>query len=126
MPKDAYHCMLLRCVADIPQEQRGKLHQLIAAKVLSPNNTAQLERDLNSLRDLWHKRTKKIDSLKLQKQLRLRLNYMERKDSWGDEEIYTRIAAAWSKRQDKKERRERSAKRKYEIHLANAEGSSSE
>jgi len=46
---------------------------------------------------------------------------MERKDSWGDEEIDTRIAAAWSKRQDEKERRERSAKRKYEIHLSEAD-----
>ena len=58
--------------------QPSTLRKLIVVAVATCGNTAQLERDMKTLRDLWHKRTKKIDSIKLGKQMRLSLNFAER------------------------------------------------
>ena len=67
--------MLLPALAECPA---STLRVLIVVAVATSGNSAQLERDMKTLRDLWGKRTKKICPVKLGKQMRLSLNYKER------------------------------------------------
>ena len=60
--------------------QPSTLRTLIVVSVATSGNSAQMERDMKALRDLWHKRTKKLCPEKLGMQMRLSLNYKERSE----------------------------------------------
>ena len=128
--------MLLPALAEC---QPSTLRTLIVVSVATSGNSAQMERDMKALRDLWHKRTKKLCPLRLGKQMRLSLNYKERSEGRAYDKRRTLrslaadIKAAWDNGerthrdgqsgQRKRERSDRGqkhseAKRRFESHLS--------
>ena len=97
MPPDANKLAFRRAwverLAEVPRENRGLLHRALVVGLLTVSNNALLERDMKALRELWRKRSKKVDSQMLAKQLRLQLNHAER----GEGRLPDRLEAAWAK-----------------------------
>ena len=56
----------------------SKLRTLIVVAAATCGNNAQMERDMKTLRDLWHKRSKKLCREKVISQMRISLNHTER------------------------------------------------
>ena len=75
---------------------------------MTVGNSAQLERDLKGLRELWRKRSKKLDTDPLCKQLRLHLNRLAR----GDDNIPQRLENVWEARSSEADRRSCGSARK--------------
>ena len=56
----------------------GCVKDLIVAASLAISNCAEFERDMKSIREIWRKRTRKIDANKLGRQIRISLNHKTR------------------------------------------------
>ena len=56
----------------------SSLRKLLVCSIITSSNTAQLDRDNKALRDLWVKRSKKLNALTVGEQVRLSINFSER------------------------------------------------
>ena len=94
------------------------LRQLIVTAVLTGGNCAQMERDMKSFREIWRKRTKKLDAHKLGLQCRLHLNEQARVNLRGSSSQMQRLwAMVWSifatQRNAETQHAETGSKRRY-------------
>ena len=101
--------VLLPGLSGVPVARQGFLWKALATAAMTIGNCAQLERDMKSIREIWRKRTKKLSSDTMGKQIRLSLNYKERPEEYG---CKSTTAAAWSKWNNSKKLHRAFAKRK--------------
>ena len=62
----------------LEMSREGCVKHLIVAASLAISNCAEFERDMKSIREIWRKRTRKIDPKKLGRQIRISLNHKTR------------------------------------------------
>ena len=72
---------LLPGLASRPKPQHGMLTRMLVIGVMTVGNTAQLERDVKSIREVFDRRTRKLDPLKVGMQCRFALNFKHREIS---------------------------------------------
>ena len=95
-PRDFGEETLLPALANAPD---GRLKDLRSTAMLSISNCAEFERDMKAIRELWRKRTKRIDPQRLGMQIRLSLNHQARQRegaiSLGLEAEISALEKAW-------------------------------
>ena len=90
-------------LASCPKARRGALTRLLVLGAMTAGNSAQLERDMKSIREVFDKRTRKLDASKVCQQCRLALNFSSRS-------IEKHVQAAvrrWSSEEHEKDSRKR-------------------
>ena len=69
---------LLPGLASRPKPERGALTRMLVLGAMTVGNSAQLERDMKSIREVFDHRTRKLDPAKVGMQCRLALNFKHR------------------------------------------------